>query len=312
MRSEKMSEKNRLKSLENYVPKPDWLKNKLKTGREFFSVENILKEDRIYTVCEEARCPNMKECWGEHKTATFLLLGDVCTRRCRFCAVKTGLPKAPSETEPEEVAKAALRLKLNHVVLTMVNRDDLEDGGVSQIKKTIGAVRSVLPGSSVEVLSSDLMGSVKDIRTLIHCVPDIISHNLETVERLTPFVRSRSEYKRSLFFLKTAEDNSFGIPVKSGLMLGLGESYDEILRSMDDLLENGVSILNMGQYLQPTRRHLQTKKYWSAEEFASLKEKALEKGFSYVESGPLVRSSYHAGGQFRAFLKNKGRRAGNL
>ncbi len=284
--------------------KPDWLKVQLNTTPKFKELKQLIKEERLNTVCEEARCPNIHECWGTHKTATFMILGDTCTRRCRFCAVKTGLPSGVDLGEPKRVADSVVRLGLAHVVITMVNRDDLKDGGAMIMANTVRAIRSAAPDCSIEVLNSDLMGNAEAIEILTTCKPDILSHNLETVRRLTPVIRSRSSYDRSLEFLRIAKELDPQSITKSSIMLGLGEQYDEVLQVMDDLLSVGVSLMNMGQYLQPSRNHIPVQKYWSPEEFNSLKDRALEKGFIHVEAAPLVRSSYHAGEQLAQYRRN--------
>jgi lipoic acid synthetase len=283
--------------------KPEWLKIQLNTSEKFRDVKKLVKDERLNTVCEEARCPNIHECWGTHKTATFMILGDTCTRRCRFCAVKTGLPGAVDWGEPARVADSVAKLNLTHVVITMVTRDDLKDGGAAVVAKTVEEIRKAAPDCSVELLTSDLMADPGAIRTVLDSRPDIMSHNLETVERLTPVVRSRSYYDRSLKMLQMSREMAPDIITKSSIMLGLGETVEEIHRAMDDLLAHGVSMMNMGQYLQPSRNHQPVRKYWTPEEFAQLKETALEKGFSFVEAGPLVRSSYHAGEQYENYRR---------
>ena len=284
-------------------PKPEWLKIQLNTNREFKKVRGLVREQRLTTVCEEAKCPNIHECWGEHGTATFMVLGDTCTRRCRFCAVKTGLPRALDRDEPRRVAESAAAMNLSHVVITMVNRDELSDGGAAIVAETVRRIHETSPGVTVEVLSSDLMGDRSSIEIVCESKPEIMSHNVETVRRLTPYVRSRSTYERSLLFLRTAAGIDPEAVIKSSMMLGLGETRDEILETMDDLLANSVSVLNLGQYLQPTRNHLAVDRYWTPEEFAELKEQALAKGFAHCEAGPMVRSSYHAGEQYEVYRR---------
>ena len=291
-------------------PKPEWLRIKLDMNKNFKDVRNLVHGSGLHTVCEEAKCPNLHECWAHHRTATFMILGDTCTRRCRFCAVKTGLPgEAADPLEARRVAVSAKKMGLEHAVVTMVTRDDLPDGGALALANTVRALRNEAPGCSVEVLASDLMGSAENIRIVSESRPDIMSHNLETVRRLTPIIRSRSDYDRSLLFLRLAKEIDPGSTTKSSIMLGLGEEMSELLEAMDDLLANGVDILNIGQYLQPSRTNAPVKKYWTPEEFAELKEIAMKKGFRYCESGPLVRSSYHAGSQFIGFLNNTKRTA---
>ena len=284
--------------------KPEWLRIHLNTTEGFRDVKKLIRSQRLNTVCEEAKCPNIHECWGDHRTATFMILGDTCTRRCRFCAVKTGLPGAVDWGEPQRVAESVREMQLRHVVITMVNRDDLKDGGAAVLAATVHAIRAEAPGCSVELLSSDLMGRRESIAAVCESKPDIMSHNIETTRRLTPLVRSRSDYDRSLDFLRTAKEIDPDTITKSSMMLGLGETRDEILESMDDLLAHGVSVMNLGQYLQPSRTHIPVQKYWRPEEFAELKERALEKGFHHCESGPLVRSSYHAGEQYESYRRS--------
>ena len=284
-------------------PKPEWLKIQLNTNREFKKVRSLIRDQRLTTVCEEARCPNIHECWGEHGTATFMVLGDTCTRRCRFCAVKTGLPRSLDTDEPRRVAQSAAAMNLSHVVITMVNRDELADGGARIVAETVRQIHATSPGVTVEVLSSDLMGDRASIEVICQSKPEIMSHNVETVRRLTPHVRSRSTYERSLLFLRTAAEIDPESVIKSSLMLGLGETRDEILETMDDLLANSVRVLNLGQYLQPTRNHLAVERYWTPEEFAGLKDEALKRGFAHCDSGPMVRSSYHAGEQYELYRR---------
>ena len=281
--------------------KPQWLKIKLNTTESYAAVKNLVRAEGLHTVCEEARCQNLHECWGAHRTASFMILGDTCTRRCRFCAVSTGLPGEVDRLEPLRVAAAVLRMGLKHAHVTMVNRDDLPDGGASMMAVTIRAIRARTPECSVEVLTSDFMGSREAIAAVMESAPDIMSHNVETVRRMTPLVRSRSSYDRSLSFLRTAREINGESVIKSSIMLGLGETRDEVLATLDDLRAAGVDIVNIGQYLQPTRNNLAVQRYWHPDEFAALRDVAMEKGFLYCEAGPLVRSSYHAGEQYEGF-----------
>ena len=283
--------------------KPEWLKIQLNTNDNFRYLKHLMREERLNTVCEEARCPNIHECWGEHRTATFMILGDTCTRRCRFCAVKTGLPSAVDLGEPKRVADSVAKMQLEHVVITMVNRDDLKDGGAGVVAATVRAVGRAAPGCSVEVLTSDFMGNREAVEVVMASKPAVMSHNLETVRRLTPQVRSRSNYDRSLAVLKMAHEIDPRRAVKSSLMLGLGETRDEILSAFDDLRAHDVEIVNLGQYLQPSRTHLPVQRYWTPDEFAELRERALERGFSHCDAGPLVRSSYHAGEGYEAYRR---------
>jgi lipoic acid synthetase len=279
--------------------KPEWLRIRLNTSPSYVFLKRLVRAEGLHTVCEEARCPNLQECWGRHRTASFMILGDTCTRRCRFCAVRTGLPRAVDRQEPERVARAVKRMGLEHAHVTMVNRDDLRDGGASLMAATVRAIRGDNPGCSIEVLCSDFMGDPEAIRLVVESRPDILSHNLETVRRLTPLVRSRSDYDRSLAFLRLVRESDPATVTKSSLMLGLGESFDEVLEAMRDLRGAGTDMLNVGQYLQPSRTHLPVVRYWRPEEFARLRVLAFRLGFRHCESGPLVRSSYHAGQQFQ-------------
>jgi lipoyl synthase len=276
---------------------PPWFGIKLTTTESYVAIKKLVKTEGLHTVCEEARCPNLHECWATHGTASFMILGDTCTRRCRFCAVGTGLPGAADPLEPMKVAASVLRMGLKHAHVTMVNRDDIPDGGASMMAATVRAIRARSPECSVEVLTSDFMGSREAIASVVAAAPEIVSHNVETVRRLTPRVRSRSEYDRSLSFLRIARElDPHGI-TKSSIMLGLGETRDEVLATLDDLRGVGVDIVNIGQYLQPTRNNIPVQRYWTPEEFAGLREEAMSRGFLHCESGPLVRSSYHAGQQ---------------
>ncbi|CAM3937243.1 lipoyl synthase [Alkalicoccus chagannorensis] len=288
---------------EEYLRKPEWLKIKLNTNESYTGLKKLMREKRLHTVCEEARCPNIHECWAERKTATFMILGDVCTRACRFCAVKTGLPNELDWGEPERLAESVQVMGLRHVVITAVARDDLKDGGAAVFAETVRKVRELNPDTSIEVLPSDMGGKEENVSTLIEAKPDIFNHNIETVRSLTPRVRARATYDRTLGVLKTSKELNPSIPTKSSLMIGLGETKEEILEVMDDLRSVDVDIMTIGQYLQPTKSHLKIKKYWTPEEFAELKEIALEKGFKHCEAGPLVRSSYHADEQVNAAAK---------
>ncbi|PRO65534.1 lipoyl synthase [Alkalicoccus urumqiensis] len=288
---------------EEYLRKPEWLKIKLNTNDSYKGLKKLMREKRLHTVCEEARCPNIHECWAERKTATFMILGDVCTRACRFCAVKTGLPNELDWQEPERVAESVQVMGLKHVVITAVARDDLRDGGANVFAETVRKVREFNPGTSIEVLPSDMGGKEENVQTLLDARPDIFNHNIETVRSLTPRVRARATYDRTLGVLAKSKEIDPTIPTKSSLMIGLGETKEEILQVMDDLRSVDVDIMTIGQYLQPTKKHLKIKKYWTPEEFQELKEIALSKGFKHCEAGPLVRSSYHADEQVNAASK---------
>ncbi|WP_367398139.1 lipoyl synthase [Paenibacillus sp. MSJ-34] len=282
--------------------KPDWIKIKLTTGDNYNEIKNMMRSKTLHTVCEEARCPNIYECWA-NRTATFMILGDICTRACRFCAVNTGMPTELDLQEPERVADAAEKMGLRHCVVTSVARDDLQDGGAAIFAETIKALRRKLPLCSVEVLIPDFMGNWDALRVVMDAKPDILNHNIETVERMSDRVRAKAKYRRSLELLQRAKQMQPQIPTKSSIMLGVGEEWDEILQAMDDLRAVDCDILTIGQYLQPTKKHLAIEKYYRPEEFATLKEEGLRRGFSHVESGPLVRSSYHAHEQVKSASK---------
>lgn len=285
---------------QEHLRKPDWLKIKLNTNEHYTGLKKMMRSKNLHTVCEEAKCPNIHECWAVRRTATFMILGEICTRACRFCAVRTGLPSEIDWQEPERVADSVAQMGLKHVVITMVARDDLKDGGASVMAETVRAIRRKNPFCTVEVLPSDLGGVKENLEILMEAKPDILNHNIETVRRLTPRVRAKATYERSLAFLRWAKEMEPSIPTKSSIMLGLGETKEEVIEAMDDLRANHVDILTLGQYLQPTKKHLKVEKYWTPEEFAELKEIALSKGFTHCESGPLVRSSYHADEQVRS------------
>jgi len=273
--------------------KPEWIKVRLPSNPVFFSTKALVSDLNLHTVCESAQCPNRWECWSQG-TATFMIAGERCTRACGFCAVDTAKPLPLEDDEPQRVAEAIRRLKLKHIVITAVARDDLADGGAEHFARTIRAVREVDPAIIIEVLTPDFNGKEGPLRTVIDAKPQVFNHNLETVERLSPLVRSRAKYKLSLDFLKRAKELDPNVVTKSGLMLGLGETETELFQSMDDLRESNVQVLTLGQYLRPTPQHLPVVEYIRPEAFELYKEIAYNKGFEYVASGPLVRSSYHA------------------
>jgi lipoic acid synthetase len=282
--------------------KPEWLKIKLPAGDDYDNVKELkdtMRSRTLHTVCEEAKCPNIHECWA-NRTATFMILGDICTRACRFCAVKSGLPTELDLQEPERVAEAAEQMGLRHCVVTSVARDDLADGGATIFAETIHAIRRRLPFCSVEVLIPDFLGNEDSLRIVMDAKPDILNHNMETVERLSDRVRSKAKYDRSLELLARSKRMNSSIPTKSSIMLGVGETWDEILRTMDDLRAVDCDIMTIGQYLQPTKQHLRVVEYYTPEQFALLKEEGMKRGFRHVESGPLVRSSYHAHEQVKS------------
>ncbi len=274
--------------------KPDWIKVRLPNNPVFWDTKSMIKDLSLVTVCEEAQCPNRWECWGQG-TATFMIAGEKCTRACGFCAVKTAKPDALEEDEPARVAEATKRMSLNHVVITAVARDDLADGGAQHFQDTIEEVRKVNPGIIIEVLVPDFNDKDWALELVMKARPHIFNHNLETVERLTPLVRSRAKYERSLAVLKKAKEMVGGhVATKSGIMLGLGERDEEIEQALDDLRASDVTVLTLGQYLRPTPMHLPVVEYVTPEKFDHWKQVALAKGFRHVASGPLVRSSYHA------------------
>ena len=275
--------------------KPDWLKVRLPNNPEFWSTKSLVTDLKLVTVCEEAQCPNRWECWSE-RTATFMIAGEKCTRACGFCAIKTAKPDPLEADEPERVAEATRRMQLRHVVITAVARDDLRDGGAAHFAQTIHAVRAANPGTIIEVLVPDFNDRDEALRVVLDARPHIFNHNLETVARLTPLVRSRAQYQRSLTVLKKARAMAPGkIATKSGIMLGLGEQPDEVLQAFADLRAHDVTVLTLGQYLRPSSKHLPVIEYITPEAFAHYKQVAQDMGFRHVASGPLVRSSYHAG-----------------
>lgn len=276
------------------IRKPEWLKVKLNTNKTYNDLKKLMREKKLNTVCEEAKCPNIHECWSERRTATFMILGDTCTRACRFCAVKTGLPNELDWGEPERVAESTEIMELKHVVVTAVARDDLNDGGAAVFAETVRAIRRRMPGTTIEVLPSDMKGDYESLHILMDSQPDIFNHNIETVRRLTKRVRAKATYDRSLELLARVKEIAPHVPTKSSLMVGLGETKEEILQAMDDLLKHNVDIMTIGQYLQPSRKHLDVERYYHPDEFEELKKVALDKGFKHCEAGPMVRSSYHA------------------
>ena len=274
-------------------PKPDWLRARAPVGENFHALKKLARGLGLHTVCESAQCPNIGECWN-HRTATFMLLGDICTRRCGFCAVPKGKPAAIDWDEPRRVAEAVARLGLRHAVVTSVNRDDDNLGGARIFAETIREIRQSTPGCRVEVLIPDFQGLDEALQIVLDARPDVLNHNTETVLRLYRAVRSGARYERTLRLLETAKRLSPGVVTKSGVMVGLGETMEELLRVFQDLGSRGVDILTVGQYLRPSRDHLPIARFYAPAEFQYMKEEALRCGFRHVESGPLVRSSYHA------------------
>ena len=273
------------------IKKPDWLRVKLPIGESYKHVRGLVDKHKLHTICESGNCPNMGECWGEG-TATFMILGNICTRSCQFCAVATGRPKAVEWDEPQRVAEAILLMKVKHAVLTSVDRDELADGGSIIWYNTIKAIKALTPTTTLETLIPDFRGIQEQINRIIEAAPEVVSHNMETVERITQKVRVQAKYRRSLGVLETLKKG--GMRTKTGIMLGIGEQKEEVIQTMKDLVSVGTDVLTLGQYLQPTKKHLAVQRFVHPDEFAELRQIGYELGFDYVESGPLVRSSYHS------------------
>ena len=286
-------------------PKPEWLKAKAPVGQNFHQLKKLARGLGLHTVCESAQCPNIGECWN-HRTATFMLLGDICTRRCGFCAVPKGKPEPIDYKEPARVAEAIATLGIKHAVVTSVNRDDDNVGGAKIFAETIRQIRLLAPGCRVEVLIPDFQGLEEALRTVLDAQPDVLNHNTETVPRLYRAVRSGARYQRTLDLLENAKKFSSGMVTKTGVMVGLGESFEELVEVFRDLAQRRVDILTVGQYLRPSRDHLPIARFYTPDEFRMLKEEALALGFRHVESGPLVRSSYHAHEQADATVTTEG------
>ena len=273
------------------VKKPDWLRVKLPIGESYKHVRNLVDQHKLHTICESGNCPNMGECWGAG-TATFMILGNICTRSCGFCAVATGRPEAVDWDEPQRVAEAIHLMKVKHAVITSVDRDELKDGGSIIWQNTIRAVKALNSDTTLETLSPDFKAEKENIQRVIDVAPEVVSHNIETVERLTKQVRIQAKYWRSMETLKILKEGK--MRTKSGIMLGLGERKDEVVQTLRDLAASGVDVVTIGQYLQPTKQHLPVNRFVHPDEFAEFREIGYELGFDYVESGPLVRSSYHS------------------
>lgn len=273
------------------VRKPSWLKTKVPIGKEYLGVRDIVEKNKLHTICTSGHCPNMAECWGAG-TATLMILGDICTRACKFCNVKTGRPLPADWKEPERVAESVLKMGVKHCVLTSVDRDDLADGGAEIWAMTIKKIKELNPGTTIETLIPDFDGNKELIQKIIDTGPEVISHNLETVRRITPIIRSKARYQLSLEVIEYISKQ--GIRSKSGIMVGIGETEEEVLETMDDLRRVGCEVMTIGQYLQPTRHHLSVKEFITPEQFEKFRTAGLNRGFRFVESGPLVRSSYHA------------------
>ena len=273
------------------IKKPDWLRVKLPIGESYKHVRGLVDTHKLHTICESGNCPNMGECWGEG-TATFMILGNICTRSCQFCAVATGRPKPVEWDEPQRVAEAILLMKVKHAVLTSVDRDELADGGSIIWYNTIKAIKALTPTTTLETLIPDFRGIQEQIDRIIEAAPEVVSHNMETVERITQKVRVQAKYRRSLGVLESLKKG--GMRTKTGIMLGIGEQKEEVIQTMKDLVSVGTDVLTLGQYLQPTKKHLAVQRFVHPDEFAELRQIGYELGFDYVESGPLVRSSYHS------------------
>lgn len=273
------------------MKKPDWLRVKLPIGETYKNLRNVVDEHKLHTICESGNCPNMGECWGRG-TATFMILGNICTRSCGFCAVATGRPKPPDFDEPQRVAEAIFLMKVKHAVITSVDRDELPDGGSTHWHYTVKAVKSLCPETTLETLIPDFKGKKEDVQRVIDAGPEVISHNIETVERLTRQVRIQAKYWRSMEVIRYLKEQ--GVRTKSGIMLGLGETKEEVVQALQDLKDNGCDVVTIGQYLQPSPRHLPVQRFAHPDEFNYYKEVGYEMGLDYVESGPLVRSSYRS------------------
>jgi len=282
--------------------RPEWLKVRIPSGENFFEVRRILKSHQLNTICEDAMCPNIAECWGKHRTATFMILGNICTRACAFCAVTSGRPTEYDLMEPARVAAAIADLRLRHAVITSVDRDDLADGGAMVFAETVREIRKLDPRVKIELLTPDFQGSLQSVRMIMDARPDIFSHNIETVRRLYPAIRFKSDYTRSFGLLKAAKMIYSDIFIKTGIMVGLGEEWEEVVELMHDAVDSGVDIFTIGQYLRPSMKHAEIRKYYHPEEFAELGEIGRRLGIRWVFSGPLVRSSYHAEDVFEEMM----------
>jgi lipoic acid synthetase len=297
-------EKARERAAERPKRRPPWIRVRAPEGESYHWLKRLMRAKELHTVCEEAHCPNVGECWG-NRTATFLILGDTCTRNCRFCDVKTARPDPLDPDEPEHVSQAVQAMDLQHAVITSVDRDDLPDGGASVFATVIRRIRELRPGCTVEVLIPDFRGDIEALKTVMDARPDILNHNVETVPRLFPAIQPQCRYEWSLSVLQNAKELWSGAVTKSGFMVGLGETTDEVLEVMHDLRSVNVDILTVGQYLQPSRRHAPIVRYYEPADFAMFKERGYEMGFRWVESAPLVRSSYNAEAQARALSTHR-------
>lgn len=282
---------SKIDTTDTQLKKPNWLRVKLPIGESYKHVRGLVDTHKLHTICESGNCPNMGECWGAG-TATFMILGNICTRSCRFCAVATGRPLAVDWDEPQRVAEAIHLMKVKHAVITSVDRDELADGGSIIWHNTIKAVKALTPDTTLETLIPDFKGNAEQVQRIIEAAPEVVSHNMETVERITQKVRVQAKYHRSLEVLRMLKEG--GMRTKTGIMLGIGETKEEVIATMQHLVDVGCDVLTLGQYLQPTKKHLPVQRFVHPDEFAELREIGYELGFDYVESGPLVRSSYHS------------------
>jgi lipoic acid synthetase len=296
---QKAFKENIEKNRETSPKRPDWIKVKLPAGENYQDVRNLMRKNKLNTVCEEARCPNIAECWN-HRTATFMILGDTCTRSCGFCNVKLGIPNELDLNEPRRVADSVKELSLQHVVITSVNRDELKYGGASVFSETVRLIRNEMPQTTIEILIPDFKGDIESFNIIMENPPDILNHNLETVPRLYHAVRPQAKYQRSLDLIKWFKGN--GLKTKSGIMVGIGENKEEVVNLMKDLISHGCDILTIGQYLQPSKAHLPVDRFVDLSELEFYKTEGLKMGFKIVESSPLVRSSYHADKHARALF----------
>ena len=285
--------------------RPDWLKVRIPGDENYLEVRRILRSHKLNTICEDAMCPNIAECWGKHRTATFMILGDICTRACAFCAVTSGRPTELDLLEPARVAAAIADLKLKHAVITSVDRDDLKDGGAAIFAETVRQIRKLDSNVKIELLTPDFQGSLDSVRTIIDAQPDIFSHNIETVRRLYPTIRFKSDYTTSFGLLHAAKEMNPQIFIKTGIMIGLGEEKEEIVELLHHAVDAGIDIFTIGQYLRPSMKHAEIKKYYHPDEFAELGRIGRNLGIRWVFSGPLVRSSYHAEDVFDQMMAEK-------
>jgi lipoic acid synthetase len=284
--------------------KPPWFKAQFPSGKKFSQIKDLLRNETLHTVCEEARCPNIGECFNSG-TATFMILGDTCTRACGFCAVNSGRPEKLDALEPIRLANTVAKLNLDYVVITSVNRDDVADGGANIFAGCISSIHKLLPECKVEVLIPDFQGNWSALETVLTAGPAVLNHNTETIKEFYKFVRPKGNYERSLELFRKSKEINPSIPTKTGLMVGLGENMDQVKKTIEDIREQDTNLLTIGQYLQPTKKHLPIIKFWHPDEFLEIKEFATALGFQHVESGPLVRSSYHAAEQYAAFKNNQ-------